>query len=70
MILLPNIVQVFYLSQSRSTPQFAILLYLDGGLWIGCILVDCDGARVHSVRLRQRFAEEPLRCLGVALGRE
>src|SRR5215213_1136431 len=70
MSLLDDVVQVFHLSQSRSAPQLASLLHLRRGFWIGRILVHRDGARVHRVWLRQGLAEEPLRRLGIALGRE
>ena len=70
MILLDDIVQVFHLSQSRSAPQLAILLHLCRGFRIGGILVYGDGARIDRVWLRQRLAEEPLRRLSIALGRE
>jgi hypothetical protein len=48
----------------------AILLHLLNGFRIGGILVHCDGARVHRVRLCQCLAEEPFRRLSVALGRQ
>jgi hypothetical protein len=61
MVLLHDIVYVFYLSQPRSAPQLTIRHHFGSGFWIGRTLVDGDGARVHRVRLRQRLAEERLR---------
>ena len=68
--LAPRCVQVFDLAQPRSPPQRDVLLHLRDGFRIGRVLVHRDGARVHSVRLGQRFAEEAFGCRCVPFGRE
>ena len=70
MVLFHNVIEVLDLTEPRASPQFTIFLHIRHGARVGRVLVHRDGARVHRVWLRQRLAEEPLRRLGIALGRK
>jgi hypothetical protein len=70
MVLLGNAVQVFALPQPGPPPQFGGALHLGNGLRIGGVLAHGNRARVHSTRLAQRLAEQPLHRCRVPPGRE
>src|SRR3954447_20196876 len=69
-VLFHYVIEVLDLAQPRASPQLTVLLHLRHHAWVGRVLVHCDGAWVHCVRLPQRLAEEALRGRRVPLGRE